>query len=323
MEEKKKITLYILQLLKEYSDENHPLSTNTIIELMQTKYNMSIERRTVYRTVDTLNELGYTIRTWKETGSGYYLTNREFDEGEVILLCNAIHSSNFLSDKQSSELVNKILKTQSRYQSKLYVDSVYRHNIKKTSGDSLIKALKVISYAISENKCISFSYTHYNSKKQKVSTDTSTRILEPRYIVYNEEKPYLVATIPNTVNIRHYRIDRMDKVKIYNQKMSSLSNKKDAYEYAKNKYFMFSDEEIPVKFHCSKNSLDIVIDFFGTNIMLIEDEEKNGYYFTVTGSKKGLRLFAQRNIDCIDIVSPESLKEEMRTILETALQKYK
>ena len=114
MEEKKKVTLYILEILKTYSDEQHPLSTSDILSLLDKKYGAVIERRTVYRTIDTLNDLGYTIKTRKDTGSGYYLTNRDFNEGEIILLCNAIHSSNFISITQSEELIRKLLKTQSK-----------------------------------------------------------------------------------------------------------------------------------------------------------------------------------------------------------------
>ena len=161
MEEKKKVTLYILEILKTYSDELHPLSTGDILSLLDKQYGAIIERRTVYRTIDTLNDLGYTIKTWKDNGSGYYLTNRDFNEGEIILLCNAIHSSNFISITQSEELIRKLLKTQSKYQSRLYIDSVYKPNRKKMESDDLTDTLQILTHAIKDNICISFTYKHY------------------------------------------------------------------------------------------------------------------------------------------------------------------
>lgn len=321
MEEKKKVTLYILEILKTYSDELHPLSTGDILSLLDKQYGALIERRTVYRTIDTLNDLGYTIKTWKDNGSGYYLTNRDFNEGEIILLCNAIHSSNFISITQSEELIRKLLKTQSKYQSRLYIDSVYKPNRKKMESDDLTDTLQILTHAIKDNICISFTYKHYNVSKKCMIPDTEIRTFEPRYIVYYEERPYLAATVPGTDTFRHFRIDRMADICPLYQKPMSRFDKTDAYEYAKDKFFMFTDEKTDVTFHIQEDKVPLAVDFFGKDLMFIK--EKDGYRFHVRGSKTGLLLFAQRNIDCMYIIEPEFMKEEMRTILENAMQHYK
>ena len=105
------------------------------------------------------------------------------------------------------------------------------------------------------------------------------------------------------------------------EKPMSRFDKTDAYEYAKDKFFMFTDEKTDVTFHIQEDKVPLAVDFFGKDLMFIK--EKDGYRFHVRGSKTGLLLFAQRNIDCMYIIEPESMKEEMRTILENAMQHYK
>ena len=49
-EKGKKISiLYILRILKEFSDEKHPLSQKQIIELLDSKYGQAINRKSVKR----------------------------------------------------------------------------------------------------------------------------------------------------------------------------------------------------------------------------------------------------------------------------------
>ena len=45
---------YFLELLAGYSDVDHILATNEIIEMMLEKYQVKIERRTVYSYINTL-----------------------------------------------------------------------------------------------------------------------------------------------------------------------------------------------------------------------------------------------------------------------------
>lgn len=58
---------------------------------------MPIERRTLYANIQMLKEFGYEISTYQENGHGYYLDNRDFEESEIMLLCNAVHAVQFYS----------------------------------------------------------------------------------------------------------------------------------------------------------------------------------------------------------------------------------
>lgn len=48
---------YIMKILMEYSDEQHPMTVNEIIENLK-EYDISAERKSVYADIDLLIEFG-------------------------------------------------------------------------------------------------------------------------------------------------------------------------------------------------------------------------------------------------------------------------
>ena len=79
---KKLYIMYILEILKKYSDDRHRLRQQDIIDIMKKDYDVSCERKAVARNISDLQELGYDI----ETDGGYYLAERDFEDSELRLL---------------------------------------------------------------------------------------------------------------------------------------------------------------------------------------------------------------------------------------------
>ncbi|MBR3228153.1 MAG: hypothetical protein IKF68_06365, partial [Erysipelotrichaceae bacterium] len=138
MAEKKQSVLALIEILRKYSDEEHILSIRDIQNHLSATYDISLDRRTLYSHMDLLKDNGYEVSTYEDNGKGYYLMERQFEKGEVLLLCNAIHASHFISEKQSDELIRKLLDTQSRYQRSEFKDRVYMSNPLKTSNRQLL-----------------------------------------------------------------------------------------------------------------------------------------------------------------------------------------
>ena len=115
MEDSRMSAIAILYILKEYSDEAHPLSSNACIPLLEQVYDIKINRGTLSAYIKQLRNFGIDIQT---TNRGYYLIDRDLEKSEVHVLCNLIHSSHFICDSSSFQLIDKLLKTQSRYHRK-------------------------------------------------------------------------------------------------------------------------------------------------------------------------------------------------------------
>ena len=67
---KKMLTLHILDILKRFSDENHPLSQKQIQDILadeNEKYRMSVDRKAIKRNLEELIKAGYDIRSEERT----------------------------------------------------------------------------------------------------------------------------------------------------------------------------------------------------------------------------------------------------------------
>ena len=126
MKERTQSIIYLLEILTKYSDEDHILNAREIQDHLLNEYGVTVDRRTLYEHIKRLKDTGYEISSFEDNGKGCYLVERQFEKGEVLLLCNAIHASHFISSKQSNDLIKKLLKTQSKYQQAEYHDKAVR-----------------------------------------------------------------------------------------------------------------------------------------------------------------------------------------------------
>ena len=58
LEPKKSALIRILQIFEKYSDFNHPLKQNDIIEILEHDYGIIVERKSISRNISLLKELG-------------------------------------------------------------------------------------------------------------------------------------------------------------------------------------------------------------------------------------------------------------------------
>ena len=88
-EPKKLALIRIWQILKKYSDYDHPLTQEDISSYLKNDYGIVIERKAISRNISLLKEAGVEIES-KRTGS--YLDYREFEDSEL-------HMNSYLQNK--------------------------------------------------------------------------------------------------------------------------------------------------------------------------------------------------------------------------------
>ena len=322
MAEKKQSNMLLLDILKKYSDENHILSTKDLQKHLETLYGVNLERRTIYSNLDILRQAGYKISDVADNGKGYFLEERQFDKGEVLLLCNAIHASHFISQKQSRKLIDTLLETQSRYDAKEFTDKVYMPNPQKTQNKELMYNVEIVSEAIRENRTLKFTYLKYGKDKKLEPRREEPYIVEPRYIVYADSKAYMISTSPRHEGFTHYRLDKMSNATVEKEKSRPLPKSVDAYQYARNKLFMYSGEMETVSFRCHERIMDQMIDIFGPEINTFSDGSEY-FILNVKTSHTGALYLAQQFMEYIELLEPQSLREEFKEHLKAAAKKYR
>ena len=322
MEEKKGSLLCVLEILSEYSDEDNILTCEQIIQYLRLKYHLDLDRRTIYKNIEMLNGYGYDISIHRENGKGYYLRDRLFEKSEVFLLCNAIYSSNFIPTNNTRELIDKILSTQSKYLRKEFNNNRYIDNHLKIENKQFFLNIEMINEAIKLKKSIKFNYMKYDKNKEMVKRRNELYEVYPYYMVYMNEKTYMVCKNVNYDNFSHYRLDRIKDIKITERNFQLPKSIEEPYEYAKNKIYMYGGNEIKITLKCDYKILDDILDFFGKSIS-IRNIDENYFETDVESSDQGMIYFALQYLNFIEVISPFELRNRIKEYIYSGLEKYK
>ena len=100
--------MYLYKILNEQTDEEHPLSTVQLIEILENRYGQHTYRTTIAKDIELLIRFGIDVCTIKSTQNKYYIASRLFSLPELELLIDATLSSKFMTIKKSKALIEKL-----------------------------------------------------------------------------------------------------------------------------------------------------------------------------------------------------------------------
>ena len=271
--------LYILDFLERESDENHPITADQLITMLST-HRIRCERKTIYADIAALQDYGVDIVTKRGKGGGYYIASRIFELPELRLLIDAVQSSRFLTVKKSRELIDKLCRQCNRHDASLMHRDLVIDRRVKSMNETIYYNVDAIQDAIAQNHQIHFRYfdwgidgkRHYRNKDYQAS---------PYGLCQDNENCYLLAH-SSRHGITHYRVDRMSDIEILTQNRTACAELTgpNLIIHANQLFQMYSGENRQVKLRFHRSLANVVIDRFGTDVMMIPDGDDH-FVFTV------------------------------------------
>ena len=321
MEKRDSLIAFTLTLMK-HTDQDHVITRRKIQEKMNTIFHISCGRKMIYRLAERLNQIPYFKVTYDESKHGYCLNQFYFTKGEILLLVTILHLLPFLSASESDALIAKLLRFLPITYEEVFTNCVYNPNSRKTANNNLITNIEIITQAVSRNTRITFDYLHYNTDKQLITINHEPISAEPRFIIYQDNSLYLVATGTRFPGNTIFRLDKITNLSITDEPCSLFDFKGDATEYAERTYYMFAEDSITVEFLCHNDKLDYMIETFGKRIIPIQTDADH-FRFTALISHTAAKLIAMRWADHVEILSPSSLRKELADLFEQRAASYR
>ncbi len=277
-----KIKLLVLwRTLLQKGDEEHPVSTRELLEALE-REGVSAERKSIYADMEALREFGIDVQLRRGREGGWFIGQREFELAELKLLVDAVQSSRFISRKKSDSLIRKLAALASEHQARQLRRQVYVDRRVKTDNESVYYAIDTLHAAIGDNRAVKFRYFDYDVSKQRVFRRGGERYtVSPYGLIWDDENYYLVGWDHRAEQLRHYRVDRMAQLEetgFPRQGDDSCKNF-DLAEYGRRFFHMFSGREAKVRLRCAGEFVNVMVDRFGKEAMLIPDGED---HFTLT-----------------------------------------
>ena len=183
---------------------------------------------------------------------------------------------------------------------------------------------EIIKSSIYNNHKIKFEYWKYEITNKLEKQIVSTPTVSPFAIVYNKQEFYFIGIKDGQDKFYHYRLDRMKNVKELNEKITIKKTKSQIRDFAESTVEMFGGKKEEIEAVCNKCLLNAIFDIFGKNVTIekIPGNDEN-FKLIVDSNPMGFRMWAMRNIDMVEVIRPENLRNEMREIVGNAIERYK
>jgi len=337
---RKKLSFAILEILRQYTDENHRLSQSQILELLEKEFDIKAERKSIKRNITSLLEMGYPIE-FKETLrmypnkdgemeesfilSDFYL-DREFTDAELRLLIDSLLFSRHIPYSQRQELVAKLSGLSNKY-FKSRIRFIQTLPGMKPNNRELFYTIEIIDEAIDSGKQVAFIYNEYGADKKLHPKRDREFVVNPYQMAAINGRYYLIGNYNKYNDLSNYRIDRITGIRLLDtpaKPVRDVEGMKNGFclpKHMAEHLYMFSGKSVPVIFRMKKEIMNDVIDWFGSEITFSE-ETRDEVTVRVTVNWNAMRYWAQQFCRHVTILAPADLAQAVQSDLRLALQAY-
>lgn len=279
----------------------------TAPELAQ-KFEVSI--RTIYRDIDAISSAGIPIYATQGKGGGisilndYTLDKSLFSEQEQEQMLTALQGMIATTEKNSNEL---LIKLNGLFQIKstnwIEVDfSDWAHRTPQQDTFNIIKE------AIFQKRIISFCYFSGKGNKEK-------RNVRPIRLVFKSKSWYLYSFCLLRNDYRFFKLTRIKELEMLSETFTQ------DFTPTKIEKQIQVENTVAVKLKFDRQAAFRVYDEFTDNIT--EDSQGNLYVQIDLPDNEVLYSYVMSFSDSVEIIEPQSIREQMKKRLEKMQEKYR
>ena len=313
---------HILDYLQRNSNANHPVRASELIDMLQNRHNIQCERKSVYSDIAALQDYGVDIVSIPGKKGGYYIASRNFELPELKLLIDAVQSSRYLTEKKSRELIEKLCNQCNEHDARLMRRDVFVSGRVKSMNETIYYSVDAIQDAIGQNRQIRFRYFDWDLNRKRKYREKEY-VASPYGLCQDNDNCYLLA-FSDRHGVTSYRVDRMAEIQILGSPRVPCPELtgKNLTEHANRLFQMYSGQATNVKLRFHRSLINVVIDRFGRDTMLIPDDEEH-FVFTVNVAVSPMFLswiigFGNK----ARILYPQSVVDACTRMCREALEQY-
>jgi len=280
-----------------------------------------VNLRTIYRDIDTINQAGIPIITYRGVNGGigimeeYKIEKKLFtlsDITELLIGLKSIHST-----MSNQELLNTMAKLKG-----LVPKDEIQQVEKKTNrikidhtpwlGNERVQlSLKKINTAINENSFISFKY--FDRLGQK-----SERKIEPYRLVLKNSSWYIQGYCTLREDVRIFEVSNMSSLKVLEEAFIPREFDYDSQDI----YFRTDRKTITLKLLIHESLSDIMVEFCGKDNVTLYKDDKYIAYFPFVEDDYFYNMILRFGDKC-ECLEPEHVRAEIIKRIEKLLSIYK
>ena len=338
---KKLLIVNILDILRRYSDEDHRLSQQDIVDILVKEYSMKADRKAIKRNLMNLIDFGYNIEysesiRKKKDGedeilcSDWYLV-RDFTDAELRLLIDSLLFSKHIPYSQCKELIDKI-----KGLSNVYFHAKVKHirslPENMPANRQLFLTIEILDEAISSGKQVAFIYNDYDTDKKlrpRVVDDGGVReyMVNPYQIVATNGRYYLICNYDKYDNVANYRLDRITDIRVLEtpvkpmKMVKGLEHGLNLPKHMAEHIYMFAGDSVNAVFRADIDLAGEIIDWFGQDVRFF-NETDGMVDVRITVNEQAFVFWALQYGQYVEVLEPAGLRERVKKAVMEIAGKY-
>ena len=320
----KATALCIYEILKQYSDENHILTTDMLRKKMKMIYDVDMDRRTIYRCIDALREMNIEISDYQSNHEGYFLMDRAFELSQVRLLCDAVAQSDMIKEETGKAIMKKLIDTQSIFQGRMLQKTVFIKGENGIANKSVFYNIDALNTAINQGCKVSAVLLEYGLNNELVEREDSPIVISPYATLWTAGNYYILGKIEGMDQLSHIRIDRMRDIYPLEQGVDMFFGGINPNQYAKEKILLNGETPVHYDITCDNSLWQEIAEKFGTDASVLHGMELCGSKIKVrihTIPSK-MRDFVMTHLCACNVIAPKGFREEIQQIVMEAYKNY-
>ena len=310
LQDKKVLNMMILEVLEQYTDSDHRLTQQKIVELLEKNYGVPCTRQTVKNNLMLLKNMGYDI----SMRGGIFLKSRLFDNAELRMLIDSVLFSRTLSGEEAERLIKKLTGLGNKYFRAKVKHVCHLPKLIHSDNKQVLLNLDVLNDAIEQERKVRFTYNSYGKDFQLHPRRKDPYIVNPYQMVENQGRYYLLCIYDAGNRLSHYRLDYMTKLEMLDAKVKPMDQMEDFVQgYSLPKHmeehiYMFSGPSVQVKMRVRAVNMDALIDWFGKGFRIVK-EDADGLIVSVACNELAMKYWALQYGEYVEVLEPKSLRE--------------
>jgi predicted DNA-binding transcriptional regulator YafY len=283
----------LMEILKKYTDINHQLTLQEIVELFEDDYGIVVNPVGLRNDLKELEKIDAFAVIFEREANGlptyYSYQNRPFETHELRLMIDAISSAKFITKLDTEKIIEKLKKLTSVYQAPQLENRIVLSEHNKSENRNVKYIISDLHEAVSAKRIIEFQYGRYNTNKEFVlSNNGNVYRLKPYGLFWNNDYYYLIGEYVPKREIRHYRIDRIYKNITKTEETFLTDTNFNITQYTEKLFHMYAGEETSIEVEFSSSLINVVIDRFGRKADIRPIDESKFKLFTKGIISEGL-----------------------------------
>lgn len=322
-------TLYLCDILREKTDEDHPMSAADICKELDDR-GVGAERKSIYANLEVLRQYNLDVVKTSTPKKGFFLGDREFQPVEIKLMADAVQSAGFISQSNSRKLIQKLEKNLSIYQRENFHKQVYIEDRNKTENDLIYYRINELAEAIDKQCRVRVNYERRRLEEgSAVRNETRIMTVSPYALLWSNDHYYLICNNAKYDNLMHLRIERIKRVDILENEpirpvheVSEYTNTFDIADYSSKIFEGFSGTVETVELRCAHNLYDTIADHFGNKLAIIDADDDTFTVQVEVATSEGFLGWVLKFGGKMEVVSPAHVREDLKKTAEAIAKAY-